>query len=263
MNTSRLPVLLWALGFSFASTESRAEEEAGSRPNIVFMLEADRIIANQTMDRPFFLYVAFNAVHGPLNEPPRYSDEYDVRDAMLKCLDDAVGRIVAAIEKHGFKDNTLIILTNDNGPVLEQMSKPYRGTKNTTFEGGVRVPCLVRWPGHTDPGSSNDGMMFIADWFPTFITLGGGVHEQELPIDGIDMTEMLFSGKLSRVSGNQARLPGHRHRRGPTQASKGRAPRPLTFSPDDSSGADVLVCPAIAGNCALWQVGKPAPRICE
>ena len=77
------------------------------------------------------------------------------------------------------------------------MSTPYRGTKNTTFEGGVRVPCLVRWPGHTKPGSSSDGMMFIADWFSTFITLVGGKHEQELPVDAIDMTEMLFDGAPS------------------------------------------------------------------
>jgi arylsulfatase A-like enzyme len=80
---------------------------------------------------------------------------------------------------------------------LEELSKPYRGTKNTTFEGGVRVPCLVRWPGRTEPGSANDGMMFIADWFSTFITLAGGSHEQELPVDAIDMTEMLIDGKPS------------------------------------------------------------------
>jgi arylsulfatase A-like enzyme len=163
----------------------------------LFAAEAERVIARQDKERPFFLYVPFNAVHGPLNEPPRYSDKYDTRDAMLKCLDDAVGRIVAAIDKHGFRANTLVIFTNDNGPVLEEMSTPYRGTKNTTFEGGVRVPCLVRWPGHTKPGSSSDGMMFIADWFSTFITLVGGKHEQELPVDAIDMTEMLFDGAPS------------------------------------------------------------------
>ena len=77
------------------------------------------------------------------------------------------------------------------------MSKPYRGTKNTTFEGGVRVPCLIRWPGHTKPGTATGGMMFIADFFSTFITLAGGKHEQELPVDALDMTEMLFGVKPS------------------------------------------------------------------
>ena len=163
----------------------------------LFAAEAERVIASQSGEQPFFLYLPFNAVHGPLNAPPRYSDKYDVREAMLKCLDDAVGRIVAAIDKHGFKDNTLLVFTNDNGPVLEEMSTPYRGTKNTTFEGGVRVPCLVRWPEHLAPGATNDEMMFIADWYSTFISLAQGNHEQELPVDSLDMTDMLLSGKPS------------------------------------------------------------------
>ena len=163
----------------------------------LFAAEAERVIAAQSQDRPFFLYVPLNAVHGPLNPPPRYAGKYEVREAMLKCMDDAVGRIAGAIDKHGFRKNTLFIFTNDNGPVLEEMSKPYRGMKNTTYEGGVRVPCLVRWPGHTKDGSANDGMMFVADWFPTFVTLAGGSHEQELPIDGIDMNQMLFHGEKS------------------------------------------------------------------
>lgn len=167
----------------------------------LFAAEAERVIAAQKRDRPFFLYVPFNAVHGPLNQPPGYKgkadDQLAIRDAMLERLDRGVGKIVAAIEKHGFADNTILIFTNDNGPVLEEMSAPYRGTKNTTFEGGVRVPCLVRWPGHTKPGSSNDGMMFVADWYSTFITLAGGKHQQETAVDAHDMTGMLFAGKPS------------------------------------------------------------------
>ena len=159
--------------------------------------EAERVIARQTKDRPFFLYVPFNAVHGPLNEPPRYADQYNTREAMLKCLDDAVGRIVAAVDQHGFRENTLLVFTNDNGPVLEAMSKPFRGTKNTTFEGGVRVPCLARWPSRIPAGGTHDGMMFIADWFSTLITLAGGQPEQELAIDGIDMSQMLLAGAPS------------------------------------------------------------------
>ncbi|MEM9480865.1 MAG: arylsulfatase [Verrucomicrobiota bacterium] len=160
--------------------------------------EAERVIAaRKGKEDPFFLYVPFNAVHGPLNEPPRHNEGNDVRSAMLKCMDDAVGKIVNAIDTNGFKDNTLVIFTNDNGPVLEEMSKPYRGAKNTTYEGGVRQPCLLRWPGKAKPGTENDTLMFIADFFPTFITLGGGKHEQELPIDGLDQTKSLFDGEES------------------------------------------------------------------
>lgn len=165
----------------------------------LFAAEAARVIASRKgKDNPFFMYVAFNAVHGPLNPPPGFtgdrSDPMAIRDAMLKNLDDALGTIMQAIDGNGFRDNTLLVFSNDNGPVLEAMSKPYRGTKNTTFEGGVRQPALLRWPGHTKPGTAKDGMMFIADFFPTFITLGGGKQAQEKPIDGIDMTSMLFEG---------------------------------------------------------------------
>ncbi|PHS02347.1 MAG: hypothetical protein COA78_21455 [Blastopirellula sp.] len=171
-------------------------QEAGYSTDLI-AAEAARVIGAQSKDKPFFLYVAFNAVHGPLNVPARYEDKYEARDAMLKGLDDGVGTILKALDQQGFSKNTLVVFTNDNGPVLEEMSKPYRGTKNTTFEGGVRMPCLVRWPGHTKPKTTNDGMMFVADWFSTFITLADGNHEQELPVDGLDMTQMLFAGKKS------------------------------------------------------------------
>lgn len=164
--------------------------------------EAERVIAARRNDeRPFFIYVAFNAVHGPLNPPPGFNGDQDdpmaIRHAMLKSLDDAVGKISKAIDDHGFRDNTLFIFTNDNGPVLEEMSKPFRGTKNTTFEGGVRQPAILRWPGHTEAGTTKDGLMFVSDFYPTFINLAGGKQEQERPIDGIDMTAMLFEGQES------------------------------------------------------------------
>jgi arylsulfatase A-like enzyme len=164
--------------------------------------EAERVIGGRKQDnRPFFIYVAFNAVHGPLNPPPGFegdtNDPLAIRDAMLKSLDDAVGRISRAVDDNGFRNNTLFVFTNDNGPVLAEMSRPFRGTKNTTFEGGVRQPAIVRWPGHTHPGTTKDGLMFVADFFPTFVTLAGGSHEQDRPIDGIDMTSMLFEDEPS------------------------------------------------------------------
>ena len=164
--------------------------------------EAERILKSRNRkEQPFFMYVAFNAVHGPLNPPPGFegdpNDPLAIRHAMLKSLDDAVGRITKAIDQNGLRDNTLLVFTNDNGPVLEEMSKPYRGTKNTTFEGGVRQPAIIRWPGHTKPGTTKDGLMFISDFFPTFITLADGNHQQKKRIDGIDMTSMLFEEKPS------------------------------------------------------------------
>ena len=130
-------------------------------------------------EKPFFYYVPFNAVHGPLEEIPRYLDKYEKRYAALKCLDDAVGRIVGAVDQYGFKENTLIIFANDNGGLRDSMNAPYRGTKNTNYEGGVRVPCVLRWPGKIKPNTTNDEMMHITDFYNTFINLGGASTKQE------------------------------------------------------------------------------------
>jgi len=159
--------------------------------------EAVRLIAEQKSDRPFFIYVPFNAVHGPIEEVPRYTDQYPAREAALKCLDDAIGRVVAAVDQYGFRENTLVIFGNDNGGLTDEMNRPWRGTKNTTYEGGVRVPFVLRWPGKIEAGSINNEMMHITDLFPTFVTLAGAEPDQERPLDGIDMTETLFAGAKS------------------------------------------------------------------
>ncbi|MEM9015787.1 MAG: sulfatase-like hydrolase/transferase, partial [Verrucomicrobiota bacterium] len=158
--------------------------------------EAVGVIKTRASEQPLFLYVAFNAVHGPLNPPPGFSGETDdplaIRDAMLENLDSNVGKIIDSVDDAGIKDNTLFIFANDNGPVLEEMSHPWRGTKNTTFEGGVRTPCLVRWPGRTEAGSVSDEMFFVADWFATFLAVAGAPQEEVTAVDSIDMTDVLF-----------------------------------------------------------------------
>lgn len=159
--------------------------------------EFERVIAEQKADRPFFIYVPFNAVHGPIDIVPRHTKKYSARDAALKCYDEAVGRIVAAIEKQGFADNTLLICTNDNGGLTEESNRPFRGTKNTTYEGGVRVPCLMRWPGHIEPGIELNNMMHVVDLYSTFVNLAGGSLVQDRPLDSLDMSEALFSGAKS------------------------------------------------------------------
>ncbi|MCL4115719.1 UNVERIFIED_CONTAM: hypothetical protein GTU68_056549 [Idotea baltica] len=162
--------------------------------------EVVNLIANHKDNHgsdPFFYYIPFNAIHGPLEEIPRYVDEVGKRHAAIKCLDDAVGRIVGAINQYGFADNTLIVFTNDNGAIRDTMNAPYRGTKNTNLEGGVRAPCVLHWPGKIKAGEEHDGLMHITDFYPTLIAIAGASTEQELAIDGIDMTSLIFEGKKS------------------------------------------------------------------
>ena len=166
-------------------------QESGYSTDLI-AAECERVLASQSADRPFFIYVPFNAVHGPIDIVPRHTDKFTAPEAALKCYDDAVGRINDAIAEHGFAENTLFIVTNDNGGLTEESNRPFRGTKNTTYEGGVRVPCLMRWPSMVTPGGRTDAMMHVTDFFSTFINLAGGSLQQERPVDSIDMSQTLF-----------------------------------------------------------------------
>jgi len=159
--------------------------------------EAVRILGQQSKDKPFFHYIAFNAIHGPLEDIPRHTAQMDKRSAAIKCLDEGLGRILDAIEKNGFSDNTLVIFTNDNGGLTEEVNKPWRGTKNTTYEGGIRVPFIARWPGKIKAGALNDALIHVTDLLPTFVTLAGGSLKQDLPLDGMDMSAVLLENKPS------------------------------------------------------------------
>ncbi|MEM7369364.1 MAG: sulfatase-like hydrolase/transferase [Bacteroidota bacterium] len=151
-------------------------------------------------DQPFFYYVPFNGIHGPFEEIPRYVDQVGKRYAALKILDDAVGKILEVLDEQGFSDNTLLVFTNDNGAIRDSMNAPYRGTKNTNYEGGVRVPCLLRWPGKIAPNSTHNGMMHITDFYSTLASIGGASLEQDLPLDGMDMSQMILKGEDSKRS---------------------------------------------------------------
>lgn len=159
--------------------------------------EAERVIEQQDGQRPFFLYVAFAAMHDPINRVPRYAEEYGAEGATLKIMDDAVGRIRAVLERKGFAKNTLVVFTNDNGGVAERTNRPLRGKKDTNWEGGIKVPAVLWWPGVIAPGTVRDGLMHISDFYPTLVNLAGGSLRQALPLDGMDMAPMIIGGQPS------------------------------------------------------------------
>ncbi len=181
--------------FDWHRNEQPLQEEGYSTDLIA--AETERVLAKQTAYQPFFIYVPFNAVHGPIDVVPRHVEKYGAKNAALKCLDDAVGRILDALHDNGLEKNTLVIFTNDNGGLTEESNRPFRGTKNTTFEGGVRVPCVMHWPGHTRAGGKNDTLMHVTDLYPTFAKLANASLAQERPIDGVDQTAALFGNAPS------------------------------------------------------------------
>ena len=158
------------------------------------------IDANHT--KPFFAYVPFNAVHTPIEATKKYQDRFPdetnhtKRDyyAMTSALDDAVGSIVAAIDKHRLTDNTLVIFVNDNGgPIYTgvQSNGPLKLGKLFLFEGGIRVPMIIKLPGTFEPNSVYDQPTSTLDLFPTICGAAGINIPPNINLDGIDLSPFI------------------------------------------------------------------------
>jgi arylsulfatase A-like enzyme len=149
--------------------------------------------------RPFFAYLAFNAVHAPLQAPAdeiaKFNTGNKSRDTLLamgKRMDDAIGRVVAALKQTGAWDNTLLFFFSDNGGPLAQTADntPLRGGKHNDYEGGVRVPFLVCWPARLKPGESQ-AVVSSLDVLPTALAAAGLPAPTDKPLDGINLLPIL------------------------------------------------------------------------
>ncbi|MDP6775615.1 MAG: sulfatase-like hydrolase/transferase [Candidatus Latescibacteria bacterium] len=165
--------------------------------------------------RPFFLYVPFNAPHYPMHAPREYMDRFPdlpwdrrVMAAMISAVDDAVGCIIAEVERLGMDGNTCTFFMSDNGPSRETRNwldgtlDPYyggtagllKGHKSSLYEGGIRLPGILNWPG-TIPGDQVlDAPCVAMDIFPTLLTAAGG-DPSEFEIDGTDLLPYVCRGE--------------------------------------------------------------------
>ncbi len=169
--------------------------------------EAVRRIKEREKSKPLFLYVPFNAVHSPLQALDKDLEKYaHVQEkrrrtycAMMSCLDDQVGRIVAALEEEKLRDNTLILFSSDNGgPLgLGATNGDLRAGKGTLYEGGVRVCAMANWPGKIKAGTVVNEPLHIVDVYPTLLSLAGAKLEQKLPLDGRNAWGTIAEGKKS------------------------------------------------------------------
>ena len=200
--------------------------DEGTYCTYLFQREAVRFLKD-THDRPFFLYVAFNAPHGASNldprirgaaqAPERYKQMYQhlkagYREgtrygkpalvpsrehrrleyaASITCMDDTIGELLDLLEHYDIVDDTLVIFLSDNGGGGGSDNGPLKGGKSWVFEGGIRVPCIVRYPRRIPPGSSTDAFLTFLEIVPTILN----VTEVDLPagvmLDGHDMMSVL------------------------------------------------------------------------
>lgn len=149
-------------------------------------------------DEPFFLYVPHVMPHVPIfaSDKFRGRSPHGLYADVVEELDAGIGEVIAALDKHGLAERTLVIFISDNGPFLSYghhagSAGPLREGKLTTFEGGVRVPGIVRWPGKVPAGRESDELVASLDLLPTFAALLGA-KLPERKIDGVDVGPFLF-----------------------------------------------------------------------
>jgi len=175
---------------------------------------------DQRGSKPFFLYVAFTAIHIPIDEPERWvqasahiADPGDrLRAACASHMDDAIGQVLAALDHKGLCDRTLVIFLSDNGAhapgrnndpqypgehpsdKVGNDNRPLRGHKSGVYEGGIRTPAVVHWPGKLQPGEIHTPLHAV-DWMPTLCALAGFNPDGDLKWDGTDAWPVLARQK--------------------------------------------------------------------
>jgi arylsulfatase A-like enzyme len=166
--------------------------------------DAIQKVRSRDRTRPFLLYLAFNAVHGPLQPPPsapRTSrrDRRAVLLANVTHLDAAIGRLLATLADEQLDEETIVLFFSDNGGQLSQGADNggLRGEKGGTFEGGIRVPAAVRWTGTLPAGRVSDQFMAAMDVLPTLASAADVATGVETPLDGVDLWPALAAGKAT------------------------------------------------------------------
>ncbi|MBE9602888.1 sulfatase [Pedobacter sp. MC2016-24] len=163
----------------------------------------DRAVSfiDQHTKSPFFMYLAYNAVHTPMNAKKDLMDRYaSIPDtgrcayaAMMTSLDDGVGKVMAALKQHHLEENTLVIFVNDNGGATVNSSDngPLRGMKGSKWEGGIRVAMLMKWPGHLAANKSYSLPVSALDILPTSIAAAKGKQKGPKKLDGVNLLPYL------------------------------------------------------------------------
>lgn len=159
-------------------------------------------------DQPFFLYLAYSMPHLPIHTTQRFRGQSraGLYGDVIETIDWSAGQVMQALRDVDREENTVVIFTSDNGPWLnlpERMLQegnlpwhagspgPLRGSKGSTYEGGVRVPCILRWPGHIDPGRCSADLAATMDLYVTLIRLAGG-QLPDYTLDGHDLEPFLL-----------------------------------------------------------------------
>lgn len=177
----------------------------GHATDLFTQWSADYIRYQQTAEAPFFLYLAYNAPHSPIEPPEEWLDKVKAREpgiddkrarlvALIEHMDHGIGQLVQALKDTGQYEQTLIIFCSDNGGDFGAgaTNGPLRGGKQDMYEGGIKVPCCVSWPEKIAPAQRNGDPVMSMDFYPTLCAMAGVPFDQN--IDGVDLRPVLTGG---------------------------------------------------------------------
>jgi arylsulfatase A-like enzyme len=156
--------------------------------------------------KPFFIWHNTTRMHVFTYIPPKYqammnaTNNYNIEEAGMAQMDDSIGALLQHLDEIGEADNTIVIFTTDNGAEVftwpDGGMTPFKATKGTTFEGGFRVPAIIRWPGHVKPGSVENGIISGLDWFPTLLDAAGNPDITNQLLKGVKLGDRTYKNHL-------------------------------------------------------------------
>ncbi|MEW6998379.1 arylsulfatase [Colwelliaceae bacterium BS250] len=201
---------------------SKLSKEASGNTYSTFMWaeEAIEVIDSHDQKQPLFMFLSFNSPHSPFHAPKAIMDKYSPDEiesywsgadadkgrttntrhhymAMVDAMDKAIGDVVGAVKSNGMAENTLIVFMSDNGGIPQADNRPLRSYKGDSFEGGIRVPGIVYWPGSIKAGAKSSELIHVSDWYATFADLAG-MSTKEEGLDGVSARGILEGGKGKR-----------------------------------------------------------------
>jgi len=175
------------------------------------MVEKASAFLDSNKQKPFFMYYAVNQPHYPYQGDPKIAEKYEklpyprnLYAAAVATMDDRIGRLLAKLDELDLRKNTIVVFQADQGASVEERAHggggdngPYRGSKFSLFEGGIRVPAIISWPGHLPRGETRAALAHGADWFPTLASICGVKIPSGRKLDGKDLTAVIASSGAS------------------------------------------------------------------
>ena len=174
-------------GINYMRLNGDEIDPKGHATDLFTQWSVDYLKRRATMpELPFFLYLAYNAPHTPIQPPKEWTAMVKAREAgitdrraklvaLIEHMDEGIGKVMAALRANGQAKNTLVVFTSDNGGQanIGATNGPYRGEKQDMYEGGIRVPTCAVWPGNIESGSRTDALSLTMDWYPTLCEAAG------------------------------------------------------------------------------------------